>query len=501
MNMTIQQTETTVQEEQDAAMSSPPEKDETEAVLSLLQFSDIVTRETEIKTKEQEEKSRKSSDDPEEEEEDDSDTVEEEPDDDDSNQSVPVAQPPARALPQIFVQRMGKKRKDHHTTDGQFEDALEVFSAGGQGGMMNNLSTGMSRPFFGSNGLMFPPHQQNMMLGSPQQQQQQQQQMDPHQVSQRQFYMDQLLRAHRALQQMGPPNSRQMMMMPEMMNPQMQAAQYQASQLQGAQQLTLLAAKTSMPGSQSSQGATPPPSLGPQPESASASNSKKGAGDSSMHSSEPPSSPFSASRVKELQTQAMIPPKTVSALVAPDPTKKSLEEEQQRRFVSTKLRYEEYTPPEAWGELAQVSKMDAVDPDDSMNDPVDSRAVNTCDVLLGRGGMTNTHPGNIKFRELVAKYRMAYCTAPKGDKGALARYLCNYVRSTKGRFLTRLASNGNWYEVGDEKAVSKCGQALREGTAALIRKVINDGTAGDEKPTEEEAIEVLRKTHQMNGGI
>jgi hypothetical protein len=70
-----------------------------------------------------------------------------------------------------------------------------------------------------------------------------------------------------------------------------------------------------------------------------------------------------------------------------------------------------------------------------------------------------------------------------------------------GRFLTREASNGNWYEVGDEKAVSKCGQALREGTAALIRKVINDGTAGDEKPTEEEAIEVLRKTHQMNGGI
>jgi hypothetical protein len=85
----------------------------------------------------------------------------------------------------------------------------------------------------------------------------------------------------------------------------------------------------------------------------------------------------------------------------------------------------------------------------------------------------------------------------------LARYLCNYVRSTHGRFLTREASNGNWYEVGDEKAVSKCGQALREGTAALIRKVITDGTSasGKEKPTEEEAIEVLRKTHQMNGGI
>ena len=31
-------------------------------------------------------------------------------------------------------------------------------------------------------------------------------------------------------------------------------------------------------------------------------------------------------------------------------------------------------------------------------------------------------------------------------------------------------SNGMWYEVGDEKAVSKCGQALREGTATTIRQ-------------------------------
>jgi hypothetical protein len=520
--MTIQQTETTVREEQAAtSMMSPPEKDEKkdekEAVLSLLQFSDIVTRET----KEQEEKSHKSSvDDLEEEEYDD--TVEEEPDEDedDSNQSVPVAQPttPALVLPQIFVQRMGKKRKDHQTTDGQFEDAPEVFTLSGQGGggsgMMNNNnnnnhSTGMSRPFFSQ---MFP--------------QQHQQQMDPHQAAQRQYHMDQLLRAHRALQQMGPPNnSRQMMTMTEsMINPQLQAAQFQAAQLLGTaqqqhSQLLAAAQNNSMSASQGQgQQATTPttqssPGGGHLPEGTFTSNYKnKGAfGDSSStHSSEQPSSP-SVSRVKELQTQAMIPPKTVVSALAStcvaaniDTTTKkssSLEEEQQRKFVSTRLRYEEYTPPAAWGELAQVSKMDPVDPDDDMKDPVDSRAVNACDVLLGRGGMTNTHPGNIKFRELVAKYRMAYCTAPKGDKGALARYLCNYVRSMNGRFLTREASNGNWYEVGDEKAVSKCGQALREGTAALIRKVINDGTAGDEKPTEEEAIEVLRKTHQMNGGI
>ena len=69
---------------------------------------------------------------------------------------------------------------------------------------------------------------------------------------------------------------------------------------------------------------------------------------------------------------------------------------------------------------------------------------------------------------------MAYCTAPKGDKGALSRYLCNFVRSNHGRFLRKEDGDGHWYEVGDEKAVSKCAQALREGTAALIRRAIND---------------------------
>ena len=40
-------------------------------------------------------------------------------------------------------------------------------------------------------------------------------------------------------------------------------------------------------------------------------------------------------------------------------------------------------------------------------------------------------------------------------------------------------SNGMWYEVGDEKAVSKCGQALREGTTNTIRQAV---TGNDEVP-------------------
>jgi hypothetical protein len=112
--------------------------------------------------------------------------------------------------------------------------------------------------------------------------------------------------------------------------------------------------------------------------------------------------------------------------------------------------------------------MPPVPGDEKIQNPITE--IHENDVLLGRGGLTNTNPGNIKFRKLVSKYRVHYCTAPKGDKGALARYLCNYVRAMNGRFLAKAPDDPSWYEVGDEKAVSKCGQALREGTAEFNRK-------------------------------
>lgn len=119
--------------------------------------------------------------------------------------------------------------------------------------------------------------------------------------------------------------------------------------------------------------------------------------------------------------------------------------------------------------------------------PVHDREIVSVDVLLGRGGMTNHHIGNIHFRNLVSYYRRSYCTAPKGMKGQLAKNLCKYVRLCKGRFLQKLdndksnfsqnncsnLNNSVWYECGDTRAHAKCGQALREGTAALIRQVMS----------------------------
>jgi hypothetical protein len=137
--------------------------------------------------------------------------------------------------------------------------------------------------------------------------------------------------------------------------------------------------------------------------------------------------------------------------------------------ISTKVRFQKYNPPVSWRELAQVPKMPAVEPDNEQLNLI--TILQEHDVLLGRGGLTNTNPGNVRFRTLVSKHRLHYCMAPKGDKGALSRYLANYVRAMGGRFLAKASKADDcWYEVGDDQATKKCAQALREGTAEFNRK-------------------------------
>jgi hypothetical protein len=111
--------------------------------------------------------------------------------------------------------------------------------------------------------------------------------------------------------------------------------------------------------------------------------------------------------------------------------------------------------------------------------PVLESDVKNTDVMLGRGSSIQRHAGNVFFRELISHYRVAYCTAPKGNKGQLARNICNYIRLSGGRFLER-DTDGRWYECGDERATAKCSQAMREGTAGMVRKMLQKNIAYNE---------------------
>ena len=92
------------------------------------------------------------------------------------------------------------------------------------------------------------------------------------------------------------------------------------------------------------------------------------------------------------------------------------------------------------------------------------------DVLCGRGGLTNHHPGNVFFRRIVRGRREDYLRASKRDKAGVAREIVESIRELvpSGRFLKRDTSNpGIWIEIGNRKAREKTSQALREGAPEL----------------------------------
>ena len=83
------------------------------------------------------------------------------------------------------------------------------------------------------------------------------------------------------------------------------------------------------------------------------------------------------------------------------------------------------------------------------------------DVLCGRGGGTNVHPGNRRFRDLVNASRRAYLKARKNDKPAISRSIVSAIREMNGRFLKKDEKSGLWHEIGDDGAREKTSQALR----------------------------------------
>merc|ERR1740130_1607848 len=92
------------------------------------------------------------------------------------------------------------------------------------------------------------------------------------------------------------------------------------------------------------------------------------------------------------------------------------------------------------------------------------------DVLCGRGGETNHHPGNVRYRSLVKAYQKLYLLAKRRDKPKIAQCIVVSVRGVNGRFLkrTKNANKGSaWVDVGNVKAREKTSQALREGAPNL----------------------------------
>lgn len=68
------------------------------------------------------------------------------------------------------------------------------------------------------------------------------------------------------------------------------------------------------------------------------------------------------------------------------------------------------------------------------------------DILCGRGGLTNHHKGNKRFRDIVALHRPDYVRAPKIQKPSVARVIVRAIRNgdPPGRFLRKDEKSGKW---------------------------------------------------------
>lgn len=118
------------------------------------------------------------------------------------------------------------------------------------------------------------------------------------------------------------------------------------------------------------------------------------------------------------------------------------------------------------------------------------------DVLLGRGGETNHHVGNVHYRQLVKACQPAYLAAKRRDKPRIAVAIVQVVRAHSGRFLKKQAHECSWVDVGNIRAREKTSQALREGAPELR------GTVESRSQLLIEAVENgldKKPRHAMNG--
>ena len=91
------------------------------------------------------------------------------------------------------------------------------------------------------------------------------------------------------------------------------------------------------------------------------------------------------------------------------------------------------------------------------------------DVLMGRGGITNSHPGNKIYRKHVTLRKEEYLVAPKLKKAFVAKLVTDEIYHSGGRFL--LEKQGRWVEISPDKAREKTCQALREKPAERRKRV------------------------------
>ena len=131
---------------------------------------------------------------------------------------------------------------------------------------------------------------------------------------------------------------------------------------------------------------------------------------------------------------------------------------------------------------ASAASAPVTDPSQYANWPLKNiRDPSPNDILYGRGGGTNHHPGNKRYRKLVEDRKIEYVNSKRLDKPVVALDIVKKWRSQSppGRFLKMDDKTGLWSDVGDKKAREKTSQALREKAPQIRRELEEAGHPGE----------------------
>jgi hypothetical protein len=110
-------------------------------------------------------------------------------------------------------------------------------------------------------------------------------------------------------------------------------------------------------------------------------------------------------------------------------------------------------------------------------DFIDGSQVTVHDVLMGRGGRTNHHPGNLRYLDAKRVLQSRYALANKREKTALSQELVDMVRKWGGRFIKLDQGTNFWYEVDNLTARTKASQTLRENFSDVDAAAFRAGPA------------------------
>jgi hypothetical protein len=107
------------------------------------------------------------------------------------------------------------------------------------------------------------------------------------------------------------------------------------------------------------------------------------------------------------------------------------------------------------------------------------------DILFGRGGRSNHHPGNKIYRDIVTDRQPYYRNCDKNEKTKVAQAVVDMIHGDhKGRFLELDKEANRWYVVPNIVSRRKVGQALRENNTeearAAKREKYGQGKPGKE---------------------